>query len=449
MIKTNDIITYTALSYANCETVGVVDCYTVFVPQLIVGEVARVRIDHVKRNVAYGTMVELLEASKKRVKPVCPHFGKCGGCALMHMDYCEQLLFKQNKVAANLRKIGKLDVEVRPCVPSAKTCGYRNKLSLPVSGKCGNVHVGMYQRNSHTVVQTSGCSLGGDWAEQLVELFTQYCNEYKIVPYNEQNFTGEVRHLVARYVDGQLLVTVVSNGKFTKNLTPFAENLAKTFEKFGLFVNINDYKNNVILGKTTKHICGLKYIEGTHLGVKFRLRPGSFFQVNDGVKDAIYTKVRELLDLSKTEVLVDCFSGIGILTNALASDNYDTYAIEIEPSAVEDADEMVQLNKSPRVQNICGDVNVELPKIVEANAGKRFTVVVDPPRKGLGAGICDTLAKSNADNVVYISCDSATLARDLATLADVYTVSYVQPYDMFPNTDQVETVALLNRRQDN
>ena len=446
MIKANDTITYTASGYANAETVGSVDGYTVFVPQMIVGERAKVKLNHVKRNVAYGTVVELLDVSDQRVLPACPHFGKCGGCSLMHMSYREQLLFKQNKVAANLKKIGKIDVEVLPCAPSEKTCGYRNKLSLPVSGTCGNVHIGMYERNTHKVVETRGCHLGGDWAEKLVELFTQYCNEYGVQPYNEQNFTGEVRHLVARYVDGQLLVTVVSNGEFCKNLTPFAEMLQKNFPKFGLFVNVNTYKNNVILGKTITHICGIKYIESTHLGVKFRLRPNSFFQVNDGVKDAIYTKVRELLDVSRTEVLVDCFSGIGILTNALASDNYDTYAIEIEPSAVKDADEMVQLNKSPRVHNVCGDVSVELPKIIAANAGKRFTVVVDPPRKGLGASICETLMNSNADNIVYVSCDSATLARDLALLADVYTVSYVQPYDMFPNTDQVETLVCLERK---
>ena len=449
MLKVNDIIQYTAEGYANAETVGVVEGYTVFVPQMIVGERARVKLNHVKRNVAYGTVVELLQASDKRAIPQCQHFGKCGGCSLMHMSYGEQLLFKQNKVATNLKKIGKLDVEVLTCMPSEKTCGYRNKLSLPVSGICGDVHIGMYERNTHKVVQTHGCHLGGDWAQNLVDLFAQYCNEYKIEPYNEQNFTGEVRHLVARYVDGQLLVTVVSNGEFCKNLTPFVEKLSKSFDKFGLFANINTYKNNVILGKTTKHIYGLKYIEGMHLGVKFRLRPNSFFQINDGVKDAIYARVRKLLDVSRTEVLVDCFSGIGILTNALASDNYDTYAIEIEPSAVEDANEMVELNNSPRVHNICGDVNVELPRIVEANKGKRFTVVIDPPRKGLGAGICDTLMKSNADNIVYVSCDSATLARDLALLSHMYTPTYVQPYDMFPNTDQVETIVLLARKQKN
>lgn len=447
MLKVNDVITYTAQYYANSETAGVVDSYTVFVPFLVMGETARVRINYVKGNVAYGDVVELIAPSDKRVKSTCQHFGKCGGCSLSHMDYQEQLAFKRNKVETNLRKIGKLDVDVLPCAPSPNTTGYRNKLSLPVSGKKGNVRIGMYRRNSHCVVDVPDCALGGEWARTLVTLFRQYCNEQGVAPYDEKTFSGEVRHLVARYLDGQLLVTVVSNGEFKHNLHPFVDLLSKAFAKFGIFVNINTLHNNVILGKVTKHVCGLKYIEGMHLGVKYRLRPNSFFQVNDGVKDAIYLKVKELLDLSHTEVFVDCFSGVGILTNILASNKYDTYAIEIEPSAVQDANEMAEINSSPRTHNICGDVTVELPRIVAANNGKRLSVVVDPPRKGLGENICNTLLQAEVDNVVYVSCDSATLARDLALLTTKYSVTYVQPYDMFPQTDQVETLVCLERKE--
>lgn len=448
MLKINDVITYTAESYSNAETVGEAFGYTVFVPYMLVGESAKVRINYVKNNVAYGDVVEIVTKSDSRVKPSCRHFGKCGGCALMHMTYAEQLVFKRNKVATNLKKIGKLSCGVLPCQPSNAILGYRNKLSLPVSGTRGNVQIGMYMRNSHRVVNMDDCLLGGEWSRKLVEIFRQYCNRQGVIPYNEKNFTGEVRHLVARYVDGQLLVTVVSNGEFKHNLQPFADSLSKHFGKFGLFVNVNTYRNNVILGKTTKYVCGLQYIEGEHLGVKFRLRPNSFFQVNDGVKNAIYTKVKQLLDVSNTQVLVDCFSGVGILTTALASDNFDTHAIEIEPSAIMDANEMIALNNTPRVTNVCGDVNVELPKIVSANSGKRLTVVVDPPRKGLGEGICNTILDANVDNIVYISCDSATLARDLSQLSIKYDLTYVEPWDMFPNTDQVETIVSLTRRSE-
>lgn len=446
MLKQNDKITYTAQGYSNAETVGVVDGYTVFVGGMMIGETATVKITYVKKSVAYGEVVEILTPSPSRVTPPCLHFGKCGGCSLMHMTYEEQLKFKTNKVANNIKKLAKLDVNVLPCVPSMLTLGYRNKLSLPVAGKPGNVKIGMYQKGSHFVVDMDDCLLGGKWSQKLTQIFRNYLNQHNIPPYNEKTFTGVVRHLVARYVDEQLLVTVVSNGEFKFDLHPLIAELQKAFPKFGLFVNINTYKNNVILGKTTQHVYGISQIVGEHFGVKFCLKPDSFFQVNNGVKDAIYQKAKDLLNVANTDVLIDCFSGIGILTNALASSNYQTYALEIVPSAVDGANQMKALNNSPNVTNICGDVNVELPKLTAEHAGKTITMVVDPPRKGLGENICNTILQADVDNIVYISCDSATLARDLAMLSAKYNVSYVEPYDMFPNTDQVETMVCLIRR---
>ncbi len=443
MLKQNDIITYTAQSYSNAETVGEVLGYTIFVSGMIVGESAKIKITYVKKNVAYGEVVEILTPSQSRVKPQCRYFGKCGGCSLMHMTYAEQLTFKTNKVTNNLKKIAKLDVKVQDCVPSTLVFGYRNKLSLPMSGKRGNVKIGMYQKGSHLVVDMDDCLLGGSWSQKLTEIFRNYLNQNAIPPYNEKTFKGVVRHLVARYVDGQLLVTIVSNGEFTYDVKPLVQQLQKAFPKFGLFVNVNTYKNNVILGKVTKHIFGIEQIEGQHFGVKFCLRPDSFFQVNNQVKDAIYGKAKQLLDVVNTDVLVDCFSGIGILTNALASTRYHTYALEIVPSAIADANKMAILNNTPNVTNICGDVNVELPKLTKEHLGKTITMVVDPPRKGLGENICNTILDANVDNIVYISCDSATLARDLAILSQKYEVKYVQPWDMFPNTDQVETLCYL------
>ncbi len=446
IIKENDILTYTAEGYANAETVGVCDGYTVFVPYMVVGETARVKVNHVKRNVAYADVAELLKSSDKRAEPRCKYFGVCGGCVLMHMKYGEQLAFKQHKVSENLRKIGKCNAEVAPCVASPHILAYRNKLSLPVSGKTGDVKIGMYRKGTHEVVDLDNCLLGGLWSKQLVELFRAYMNREKIAPYNERNFSGEVRHLVARYVDGQLLVTVVSNGEFKHDLTKFYDMLQKNFDKVGLFLNINTAHNNVICGKETCHIAGLRYIEGTQLSTKFRLQPDSFFQVNDEVKNLIYKHVRGALDTSSTEVLVELFSGVGLLTNVLCSDKYETFAVEIVPAAVHDAEQMAQMNNSPRLTNICGDANIELPKLAERFADKRKTLVVDPPRKGLGEGICNTVCQANFDNIAYVSCDSATLARDIALLSPCYEVKSVTPYDMFPNTDQVETVVLLGRK---
>ncbi len=444
MLQQNKKITYTAQAYSNAETVGVAENTTVFVPYMIVGEAATVRINYAKGSVAFGTAEKLLKTSTKRVKAPCPHFGKCGGCALMHMEYNEQLVFKTNKVSNNLAKIGKLSCNVLPCQPSPKTLGYRNKLSLPVCGTKGKVRIGMYQRNSHYVVDMDNCMLGADWSNAVVKVCRQFFNDSNLAPYNQKDFSGQIRHIVARYVDSQLLLTIVTNGIFNINWQPLIKLLTRHFGNcFGLFVNVNTLRNNVILGAKTQHVYGLTHISANHFGVKFKLAPNSFFQVNDGVKNGIYAKAKQLLDTSNTQVLVDCFSGIGLLSNALASENYDTYAIEIEPSAVADAEEIRQLNNTPRLTNILGDVNVELPKLTKQHKGKNISLVVDPPRKGLGETICNTIINAQVDNVVYISCDSATLARDLAQLSAHYQITYVEPWDMFPNTDQVESICLL------
>ncbi len=445
MLKQDDIITYTAESYANSETVGYVDGYTVFVPNMLAGETAKVKVTYVKKNIAYARIVEFITTSPLSVNPKCKHFGKCGGCVLSRMSYAEQLNFKRNKVMQNLRKIGKTDCDVLPCFPSPKQLEYRNKISLPICGTQGKAYAGMYQKGTHKAVKTNGCLLCGSWATTLANEVTEYLNAYKIAPYDERTFKGEVRHLVARYIDGQLLVALVVNCEFKHDLQPLIDRLNKSFDKFGLFININNNKNNVILGKTTRYIYGLKYIESEHLGVKFRLQIESFFQVNDEVKNAIYSKVKELLNTSQTQALIDCFSGVGVLTNVLADDRFDTYAIEIEPSAADDANALAEIN-GKRITNICGDVNVELPKLTNQLNGKRITMVVDPPRKGLGETVCNTILSAQVDNIVYVSCDSATLARDIAQLSAGYKVTYVEPYDLFPQTDQVETVVLLVRR---
>lgn len=445
MLNVNDRIEYTAEAYADCETVGRAEDTTLFVPRMIVGEKAVVKVNYVKKNVACATAERLLTVSALRRKPPCRHFGECGGCALMHMDYAEQLRVKQTKVRNNLKKIGGIEVNVMPAVPSPKILEYRNKLSLPVRGKAGSVRIGMYKKGSHEVVDMSDCLLGGEWSRVLIRIFRKYINDGKIMPYNEKNFSGQVRHLVARYVDGQLSVIVVSNGKWKADLQPFISLLRQNYDSFGLFVNENDQKNNVILGAETYRVCGSEYIRGNHLSTEFILQPESFFQVNDGVKDAIYSRVKYLLDVSRTQVLVDCFSGVGILTNILASADYITYAVEIVPQSVEDAEQNARLNNSPNIINVCGDADEKLPELADANRGKTLSLVVDPPRKGLGRSLCETILNARFDNIVYISCDSATLARDLSQLCEAYDVESVQPFDMFPQTAEVETLVHLKR----
>ncbi len=448
MIKQGDLIEYVGNWQTLGTSAGKVDGLTVFVEQTLVGERATVRITHVnaKKGVAYGKVVALTEISADRQTPPCKHFGKCGGCSLQHMVYSRQLQTKASLVESNLKKLAGLDYPVT-VTPSPCALGYRNKLSLPVGVKNGKLFVGMFQKESHVVVPVPNCLLGGEWSQKLVTLFQNYANSANLSAYNEQTFAGEIRHLVARFVENQLLVTVVATSACKHNFAPLLQQLQQQFNgNVGLFVNVNDNRNNVILGKKTHYVDGLHYISGKHFGVEFRLRPESFFQVNDDVKDMLYGRVKELLNTTNTQVLVDLFSGIGILTCALASSRYHTYAVEIEPSAVKDADEMVALNGIATVTNICGDAEKELPKILAQNKGKQMSLVVDPPRKGLGESICNAVCDGNFDNVVYISCDSATLARDLKNLERTYKLTHIECFDMFPQTDNVETLVCLERR---
>ena len=446
-MKQNDVVTYTAQAYSDGETVGSVGEYTLFVPFMAQGETAEVKVNYVKGSVAYADVVRITRPSPHRVTPPCPLFGRCGGCALMHLQYAEQLRFKTLKVQNALRKIGGITAEVSPCVPSPLTVRYRNKLSLPVRGKRGNVKIGMYRRGSHTVVDSDDCLLGNAVFADVVNIFRSYLNDCGAQPYDEKTFGGEVRHLVARYVDGQLLLTVVSNGKWRHDLSPLYERLKKKFPQTGIFINENNLRNNVIMDKKTLHVCGIEYIKGVHAGVPFRLGADSFFQVNDGVKDILYQKVKQSLRVAGTQVLIDCFSGIGVLTNALADQNYLTYGVEIVPQAVQDANAMSKLANG-KVINVCGDANEVLPRLAKEHEGKKMCLVVDPPRKGLGEKVCETVTKTPFSDVVYVSCNPATLARDLKTLSQIYDVTAIQPYDMFPHTDQVESVVCLKRQSD-
>lgn len=427
----------------NGEGVGRYLDYTVFVPFALPSEVVEVVAMHIKRNIIYAKLENIETASGCRVDAPCKYFQKCGGCQLQHLSYPQQLLHKQNLVKNNLRKIGNINYDVLETVPSDKIYGYRNKISLPIGGKVGDIKIGMYRENSHEIIDIDNCLLTEEWATILMEKIRQYANFNGIKPYNETDFSGEFRHAVARRIDDRCLISIVTNGAYKGNFEALVASLQKSFSNFGLYNNVNNNKNNVIVGEKNLHIFGLKEIESSFGGIKFSLQPNSFFQVNDSVKNKLYRKVKDLLNSSEIEVLIDCFSGVGVLTAALYSDNYQTYAIEIITDAVADANKMKEQNNLQNLTNICGDANIELPKLIEQTKGKKTAMVVDPPRKGLGEKICNTILSSPPSQLIYISCDSATLARDLKALTSIYEIAHIEPYDMFPQTKHVETLVCL------
>lgn len=433
---------------SNGEGVGKAGDDYVYASFALPGEFLSARVLYAKRNTVFAIPKEIFKPSPNRITPKCSKFGKCGGCQLQHADYETQLEFKRECVRQNLSRIGGVDCEVLPTVPSDKQWGYRNKVQFPVGERDGKAVVGFFKNDTHTLVQVEQCPLQDDWAQKMTEAFLSYANKAKVKPYDERKHDGVLRHLVGRYVDGQLLVTVVINADQLPAKEVLVAELKKRFEDFGLFKNINTAKTNVILGKRTEWLYGRKVIQSKVEGVDFFLRPDSFFQVNFDMMKKIYAKVKEFVNARQVDVLVDCFSGSGVLSAGLYQPHVKEYAIEIVPSSTADANQLKEKNNLTNLTNICGDVAKELPDIMERHKGQKIAVVLDPPRKGIDRSTAQLLLDTKPDVIVYISCDSATLSRDLKLLIQTneYNIDFVQPYDMFPQTKHVESVVCLTRK---
>lgn len=429
----------------NGEGVANKDGVTYFVPFCLPKEEVEATVTFKKGNVAQAKLEKIVKSVNGRCQAACKNFTLCGGCQLQHMNYCAQVSFKREKVKKNLKKIGGINFDVNECVPSDKSFGYRNKLQIPVRKIGSKAVCGFFQSGSHKLVPVTHCPLQDEWADKVLKCVVNFVNENDIAVYDEVKKTGLVRHVVARHVENQLLLTVVINGDELTLWQKLKQKLDENFDRYGLFVNINKKHDNVILGNKTLHLCGLKHIQGDCLGVKFCLQPDSFFQINDFIRDKIYADAISLLDTSDCDIIVDAFSGVGILSGVLCKSGKQVFGIEIVKAAVEDADNLKKINNLKNLTNICGDVNVELKNLCEKNSGKKIALVVDPPRKGLGQPTIEAILHAKPQNIVYISCDSATLSRDVKALSKVYEIKHCTPYDMFPQTDNVETLVVLKK----
>ena len=441
------------------------DC-TAFVPFCLVGEKVSFKALKVSGKVAYGKLTEVHSLSPDRVEPVCPHFEKCGGCQLQHAAYSAQLDFKRQLVSNCLKKIGGLEVEVNQTVSGEKQYGYRNKLALPVGvdGE-GNTVTGFFAPRSHRIVPINSCALQAEWSGILIAALTSFMKEAGLSGYDEINRSGDIRHLVAREVDGNLVITVVATSRI--NLEKFADALADNFKSFTLWLNVNKAKNNVIFGKEW-HICrGEGYFTGEDEGIKFKAGANPFLQVNAGVRKLLYRAVIDAVK-DKDTVAVDLYSGGGLLTAMLAKACRSAYGIEIVPEAVACADELRELNGlSDKMFNYCGAVEDKIDEVFALSAGYKRAIVCDPPRKGMERSVIKAVLASGADKVVLVSCNPATLARDLGLLcgslkeadgqivknpsyspdgiSGYYRITSVTPFDMFPQTKHVETLVVLTK----
>ena len=444
LTKNDEIIVKIERIGANGEGVATYNGVVVFVPFALVGEEVLVHIINDKNSFVIGKIVEIKKKSEKRIDSPCPYFSKCGGCDIQHMEYSDQLKFKKQLVSDTLLKYAKITHEINDVVPSSKVFRYRNKFALPVQEEDGKIKIGMFKKNSHKIIEIDDCLLQSEKTKTIIKLFKEYMFENQISAYNEETKNGIVKHIVVREADDDFILTVVVTDEKFNKFTPLVEKLKTKFSSFGLFKNVNKLNNNVIFGNLDKKIYGIYELEKNEFGIKYFVNNRSFLQVNDEIKNLIYQKIIDTLGTQKN--VIDAYSGAGLLSSIIAKSGANVYGIEIIKEATENANKLKFLNDLYNLTNKNGDCVKLIPELAKELKGK-FSVVVDPPRKGLDKSVVDAFLKAEPKMIVYLSCNPATLARDLSYLIEKYEIDFIQPYDMFPQTANVETLVCLRIKQ--
>lgn len=429
------------------------DGCTVFVADALPGDRVLAHITKVKKTYAYAFAAKILTPSSFRVEAKCPVAKKCGGCTLLHLDYKEQLRYKQGKVYDCITRIGGIEnPPMEEIVGADKPFYYRNKAQFPVGvDKNGKAVIGFYRKHSHDVVANTACAIQAPVNEDIMKTVEAFLNEEKISVYNEETGKGLVRHVFTRvgFTTGQVMVCIVVNGDRLDKSDRLIEDLKRAVEGRGLSLtsvslNVNKKNTNVIMGEKCIPLFGNLYIEDYIGDVKFRISPLSFFQVNPEQTAKLYSLALEYAGLSGNETVWDLYCGIGTISLYLAKKAGKVYGVEIVPEAIEDAKTNAALNNITNAEFFVGaseDVADTLPK--------PDVIVVDPPRKGCDEKLLSTIIKVSPSKVVYVSCDPATLARDLKILCENgYTLERVRPVDQFCHSMHVETVVLLAKKVD-
>ncbi len=441
------VIEITGLSH-DASGVGRAANRAVFVPGALPGDRVKVRLVHLKERYGYGELLEIMEASADRREPSCPHAPECGGCQLQHMDYEAQLRWKRQLVADAFQRIGGLELEVRPTLGMSRPYHYRNKSQLPLGQSGGSLVMGFFRTGSHDIVDLETCEIQHPLITKLALAVKRIVKDLSVEPYDEINHTGVLRHAVIRvsFSRKELMLILVTRTPELPCRNELIARLRKEVpELVSIAHNINPDITNVILGRETQIIWGADYLMASIGHLDYAISPGSFFQVNPGQTKVLYDLVREALQLTGKETLLDLYCGAGTIGLYLASDAKEVIGVETFAAAVEDARYNAQLNGIDRSTFYVGRAEKVLPELVNKH-GSIDGAVLDPPRKGCDQSLLETLAAAQIPKICYVSCNPSTLARDLSILADLgYSAGSVQPVDMFPWTRHVETIVLLQR----
>ena len=436
------------------EGIGKVDGYTLFVKDAVIGDTVEAVITKPKKNYAYAKMLKVLEPSPYRVEKKCPVARQCGGCQIQELSYEAQLAFKEKKVRGNLERIGGfapefLDTVMEPICGMEEPFYYRNKAQFPFgTDKNGNIVTGFYAGRTHAIIPNTECALGVPVNKQILECILVYMNENNVTAYNEETGRGLVRHVLIRYgfKTGEIMVCLVINGNNLKNEELLVEKLVQIPGMTSITYSINKQNTNVIMGKEIKEVWGQGYITDYIGDVKYQISPLSFFQVNPAQTETLYGLALEYADLKGEETVWDLYCGIGTISLFLAQKAKKVYGVEIIPQAIDDARNNARLNGFKNTEFFVGKAEEVLPEQYEKNQVYADVIVVDPPRKGCDETLLRTMVSMKPERIVYVSCDSATLARDLKYLCENgYKIEKARAVDQFPHTVHVETVCLLSR----
>ena len=461
-MQKNELVTVTIEDIGiNGEGIGKVDGYTLFIKDAIIGDVVEAKVMKVKKNYGYARMMNILTPSPYRVKqPKCPMARKCGGCQIQEMEYDRQLAFKEDKIRGNLMRIGEVPAEVldqamEPIVGMDNPFHYRNKAQFPIgTDKEGHIITGFYAGRTHSIIPNTDCALGVEVNEIILKQILAFMEEYKISAYDETEHKGLVRHVLIRYgfVTKEIMVCLVINGDRLPHGDILAERLAKIEGMTSITLSINKEKTNVIMGSQIEPLWGKTYITDYIGNVKYQISPLSFYQVNPIQTEKLYGLALEYAGLTGKETVWDLYCGIGTISLFLAQKAKEVYGVEIVPQAIEDARNNAKINGIENARFYVGKAEEVLPEYYaqyEKEHGKKAhadVIVVDPPRKGCGESLLQTMVDMEPERIVYVSCDSATLARDVKFLREKgYELARGRGVDQFGHTVHVECVVLMSR----
>lgn len=455
------------------EGIGKIDGFPFFVKDAVIGDQVEAKVIKVKKGYAYARLMQVTGPSPKRTEPRCPYHKQCGGCQIQALDYKAQLAFKENKVRNNLSRIGSfsrelLDQVTEPVVGMEEPYYYRNKAQFPIGAdKNGEPVAGFYAGRTHFIIPNTDCALGVKENRVILEILLDYMKKCKVTPYDETTRKGLVRHILIRkgFASGEIMVCIIINGDALPHEDRLVGALSKIKGMTSISVNINKENTNVIMGKKCHTIWGqstisdvihMRSIESINAGedivspddsgITFAISPLSFYQVNPVQAEKLYSIALEYAGLTGTETVWDLYCGIGTISLFMAGKAKQVYGIEIIGQAIADARENAGRNHISNASFYVGKAEEVLPKLFEEEGIYADVICVDPPRKGCDEACLETIVKMAPKRIVYVSCDSATLARDLKYLcANGYVLRRVRAVDLFPNTVHIETCVLLKK----